>query len=220
MKTLAVIPAFNEAGRIGTTVRGARRHLTDVIVVDDGSADATADEARLAGAVVLRHPANLGKGAALKTGFAYALQSGVDAVLTLDADGQHDPDDIPRFLSAGAGVDILVGARTRDRAGMPPLRRLTNRGMSWLISRLVGAPLKDTQSGYRLVRCRALRELDLRTSNYDLETEILVRAARAGFTVRELDIAAIYPPDHASHIHPLRDTLRFLRLYAMLCAGR
>ena len=147
---LALIPAFNEAERVAGVVRGAGAHLP-VLVVDDGSTDDTAARAKGAGAVVLRQNPNQGKGAALRVGFRWALDEGHEAVLTLDADGQHDPAEIPKFLHAYADCrpDLIIGAR--DFRHIPPVRRVANtlgrRSFSWAL----GQPVRDNQSGYRLI---------------------------------------------------------------------
>lgn len=154
-KRLALVPALDEAPRVGAVVEGARRHLP-VIVVDDGSLDGTADEARAAGAEVLRHPEPRGKGEALRTGFRHALDRGVEAVITLDGDGQHDPAEVPEFLEAwrATGADLVIGAR--DFRSMPPTRRVANilgrRVLRWA----TGVDVPDNRSGYRLVSRRLM----------------------------------------------------------------
>ena len=152
---LALIPAWNEAPRIGPVLQGVLAHLP-VLVVDDGSTDETASVAEAAGAKVVRHAYNQGKGAALKTGFAWALERGYGAVLTLDADGQHDPADIPKFLEAHArGAGELIIGRRNFRV-MPFPRPVTTPLGTWLLSRALGQPIYDNQSGYRLYTRRLL----------------------------------------------------------------
>ena len=212
---LALIPAYNEAAHISEVVRRSLRHLRSVLVGDDGSTDATADRARAAGALVVRHPANRGKGAALATGFEEARRRGFEWVLTLDGDGQHDPGHIPTFLRAAAetGADVVVGTRKADHAAMPIIRRCTNAITSTVISRLTHQTLTDTQSGYRLIRVSAWRAAAPATHSYDTESEFLIAACRRGYRAVEIPIATIYGTQQSS-IHPLVDTLRFIRLAA------
>ncbi len=153
---VALIPGYNEGPRIGEVVRAAAAHLP-VLVVDDGSRDDTAAQARAAGASVIEQKPNQGKGAALRAGFRRALADGAEAVLTLDADGQHDPAEIPTFLSAWAAEprpDLVIGRR--NFRAMPPIRRLSNVLGGWAISWAVGRPIPDNQSGYRLVSRRIM----------------------------------------------------------------
>ena len=210
-QAVVLIPAWNEAGRIGPVVRAARRHLP-VLVVDDGSADATAQSAEAAGAIVLRHDRNQGKGGALRSGFAWALGRGHEAVVTLDADGQHDPDEIPRFLRAwsGEGGDLLIGRR--DFSRMPFPRGWINPFGSWLLSLALRHPIPDNQSGYRLYARRLLEVLDLSSHGFEFEVEAIVQAVCLGFQVRWVDIRTIYSTGKVSYFHPVKDTLRFLRM--------
>ncbi len=183
-----------------------------VLVVDDGSSDDTAQQAEQAGAQVTRHERNRGKGAALQTGFAWALAHGDEAVLTLDADGQHDPHEIPAFLAAferGEG-DLIIGRRTFSR--MPTVRAWANATGSRLLSLAFGYPILDNQSGYRLHSRRLLENVDLRhTARFDAEVEILVQAVVKGFRIGWVPIRTIYA-DEVSHINPVLDTVRFLRV--------
>lgn len=213
MKVCALIPAFNEGARVGRVVEGARRKGVPAVVVDDGSSDDTAEAARRAGATVLRHEENRGKGEALKTGFTAAIEQGWGAVITMDGDGQHDPEEIPRFIDHAErrASDVVIGCRMGDVASMPFLRWWTNEMTSAVISRLAHTRIKDSQSGYRLIRTRVLRSLDLVSEKYDLESEILVRAARQGFRISEVPVRTIYEGSPSS-INPGLDTLRFIRL--------
>lgn len=213
LKTCAIVPAFMEAQAIADVVRRIRRHVPDVIVVDDGSADRTAAEAAAAGATVLRHEHNRGKGMALNTGFEYALNNGFELIITLDADGQHDPDDIPRFLEAQArdNCPVLVGSRMADTAAMPVIRRLTNRCMSWCLSREMGQFVPDTQCGYRLYRREVLPYAMAESSRFAAESEVLLRLAARGIRISAVPIATIYGGEQ-SKIRPIRDTFRFLAM--------
>jgi len=213
IRFFAVIPAKDAAATIGPVVRGLLAVLpeTPVLVVDDGSSDATGDRAREAGATVIRHATNQGKGAALQTGFDEAVRRGAEAVLALDADGQHDPAAAPGLVAALAGADVVVGSRNHDRTGMPWLRRKTNDVTSWWVSRLAGASIEDSQSGYRAIGAAVLRVVRPESRRFDYESEFLIGAARAGFRIGSAPVPTLYNAP-GSHIHPLRDTVRFIRL--------
>lgn len=212
---VALIPCYREAARIGDVVRRARPHVDAVVVVDDGSPDATAEEARRAGAVVLRHERNQGKGAAIRTAIAHAQQQGFDLLVFLDGDGQHDPSEIPKFVEAqrASGAAIVVGNRMGDVSRMPLIRKWTNQFTSWLISRLAGQPIPDCQCGYRLLHRSVLTDLRFETRNFDTEPEMLIQAGRRGHRIGSVRVATIYEgQEKQSKIRPGRDTIRFLKL--------
>ncbi len=213
MRTLAIIPCFNEENAIAQVVRGCMEHVDAVLVVDDGSRDATSGRAREAGAVVMRMDPNHGKGVALNAGYDYAVRGGFDAVVTLDGDMQHNPAEIPKFIEAAKpdGVAIVLGCRMMDVTTMPRIRRFTNRTTSRLVSRLSGQEVRDSQTGYRLIKRAVLESVRCTTRNYDAESELLIKAGRKGFRVVEVPIATIYHGGKSS-INPLWDTLRFIRL--------
>ncbi|HYJ33065.1 MAG TPA: glycosyltransferase family 2 protein [Candidatus Binatia bacterium] len=212
MRVCAVIPARDAAGTVGPVVRGLKTTLPEatILVVDDGSCDETGARAREAGAEVIRHTLNQGKGAALQTGFDEAVRRGADAVLALDADGQHDPAWAPRLLAGLAGADLVVGSRLQSREGMPWLRRVTNDVTSWWVSRLARTPIEDSQSGYRAIRAPVLRRVRPEARRFEYESEFLVAAARAGFRIAAVGIPTLYNAP-GSHIRPVRDTVRFVR---------
>jgi glycosyltransferase involved in cell wall biosynthesis len=208
---VALIPAHNEAPRIGPVIEGAARHLP-VLVVDDGSADATAAVAEAAGAQVIRQPGNLGKGEALRAGFRRALGDGAAAVVTLDADGQHDPAEIPAFLAARerTGARLVIGVREfRD---MPPARRLANLLGKQVLRWATGREIRDNQSGYRLVD-RALMEamLESEEPGFGFEVEMIVECVRRRWDIEWVPIRTIYG-DEKSHIHPITHLGRFLTM--------
>lgn len=215
MKVCTIIPAFNEERFVADVLRGVRAAGLEAIVVDDCSTDATGQRAMAEGAEVIRHPINRGKGAALATGFARAKERGFDAAVTLDADGQHDPAEIPLFLEAArrTGADIVVGSRflRQGAKDMPAVRKLTNRFMSGVLSRLAHKRLTDTQCGYRLIKITAWEALGISCERFDAESEMLVRACRMGMHVVEVPIRTIYGEEKSS-MRPVRDTLRWLRL--------
>jgi len=211
---LAVIPAHDEAPRIAAVVSSAARHLP-VLVVDDGSRDETATVAEAAGARVLRQTPNQGKGAALRAGFREALAEGAEAVITLDADGQHDPAELPgflvaaaRFATAGAPAELIVGRR--DFRHMPPIRRLSNGLGTLALSAAVGRWIDDNQSGYRWVGRRLMRAtLDSTESGFGFEVEMIAICLREGWRIEWLPIRTIYG-DERSHIRPVRHLREFL----------
>jgi len=212
MKICVIIPAFNESKEISGLVKEIKERNLEVLVVDDGSTDATAQIAQSAGAVVLKNPVNEGKGACLRKGFKYALENNFDAVITMDGDGQHLPEDLPVFRRLGDDPqsDIVVGNRMLKTRDMPFIRFITNRFMSWMISVLSKQKIPDTQCGYRLIKRQVLEKIELKTSNFEIETEILLNASKMGFKIYSVPIKTIYRGGK-SQINPLLDTLRFLR---------
>jgi glycosyltransferase involved in cell wall biosynthesis len=211
MKLMAVIPALNAERTIARVVAESRRHIEPVLVVDDGCSDATGEAARAAGAVVLRHGFNRGKGAALKTGFAWALERGFDAVITLDADGQHLAGEIPKFIDAyrETNADLIIGGRAHLFQHMLPRRRNANRFSAWAIARLSGAAITDSQSGFRVYSSHLLRTLPLRANGFDMESEAIVAAGRRGLRIETIEIDLGFVDGVAtSHYKPLKDTLR------------
>lgn len=187
------IPAYNAAAHVGQVVAGALRSGLPVLVIDDGSTDETATAAEQAGAQVLRHQANRGKGAALQTGFAFADRNGAEAVLTLDADGQHDPDEIASLAAAWkqAPGSLVLGVRSFDPALMPRRSRIGNRISTFFISRFARRHHSDTQTGFRIYP-RRLFTLPLRTSRFDTETELLLWASKLHVPLIEVPIQTIY----------------------------
>jgi glycosyltransferase involved in cell wall biosynthesis len=210
---MAVIPARDAEATIGSVVRGLKHAVPEllVLVVDDGSQDATGARARDAGADVIRHDVNRGKGAALQTGFDEAMRRHVPRVLTLDADGQHDPVYARSLLEGLERSDIVIGSRDRDRTGMPWLRRATNSFMTWIVSHMAGRQIEDTQSGFRAIRAEVLAAVRPRSSRFDYESEFLIGAGRKGFSIGAVPVPTLYNAP-GSHIDPFRDTLRFIRL--------
>ncbi len=209
-KICVVIPAYREAGRLGAVVRAVCAQGLVVVVVDDGSPDATAAEAAAAGAQVLRHAANRGKGAALHTAYAWARTHGYDAVVTMDGDGQHDPTDIPALLAAAhaTGAAVVVGNRMADTAAMPLVRRLTNRFMSWLLGLVMHQRVPDTQCGFRYYRLDVLPATPPPAARFAAESEILLDLAECGARLASAPVRTIYR-DEKSKINPVVDTLRF-----------
>lgn len=210
-RIVAIIPALNAERTVPRVIEQARQHIEPVVVIDDGSTDRTGDVARAAGAIVLRHEVNRGKGAALKTGFAWARQNGNDGVITLDADGQHLPSEIPKFLRErmAGGEDLIIGGRSHLFAQMLPRRRNANRFSAWCIAKCSGVPITDSQSGFRFYSARLIDGIDLRTDGFDMESEVIVRAGRRGFRIVTIPIELGFVDGlSTSHYKPLKDTLR------------
>lgn len=210
-KIIALIPAYNEAERIASVILEAKKYLP-VWVVDDGSVDQTAEIARAAGARVITQKPNQGKGMALLTGFRHALEEGVDALITLDADGQHLPHEMERFLSkyAETHADLIIGER--DFSKMPIVRRISNSIGRAMFSWAIRSPVSDNQSGYRLVSSRLMQSmLHSREKGFELEVEMLVVCAENNFRLEWVPISTIYAGE-SSHIKPLRHTYHFFRI--------
>ena len=210
MRTCALIPAFNEAPYIANVVKGAQPHVEQVVVIDDGSGDGTAQVAQAAGATCLRSETNCGKASALRTGIAFACAQDFTHVITLDGDGQHLPEDIPVLLRVAeqTGADLVIGARSFDRALMPRARYYSNTIGSRLASALVGCEIRDSQSGFRLFRLDKLRETKLRSRCYELEMEVLIKMARSGCTIAHAPVHMVYDNGQArSKMKPVRDTV-------------
>lgn len=206
-----MIPAYNEESRIEPVIRSTSHYLP-VLVVDDGSRDGTAGVAEAAGAMVLSLNPNQGKGAALRAGFRKALEDGFDAVATLDADGQHDPAEIPKFLQAyeEQRADLVIGKR--NFKDMPPIRRLANTLGETTFSWAIGQPVPDNQSGYRLLSRQLMLALAEGTEpGFEFELEMIVICVRNGYTMAWVPIRTIYAGE-SSHIDPVHHLTNFLRV--------
>ncbi len=211
---MILVPAYNADSTIAELIKEVLRFVDkdDIVVVDDGSTDQTFEVAKRFDVVVLRHQKNEGKGEALKTGFRYALQKGYPALITMDADLQHDPRSIIEFVrNSENSSGIIVGTREINLKIMPFARWLTNNLTSAIVSILSGGSIRDSQSGYRLISTEVLKSIKLRSKKYDLESEILVKAKRKGFKIDRIPIKTIYEGEK-SFINPLIDTGRFIRL--------
>jgi glycosyltransferase involved in cell wall biosynthesis len=209
----AVIPAYQEEKHIGDVVRRTRQQLDHVLVVDDGSNDDTATRAREAGAEVIVHPKNRGKGESIKTGLRHWLDRQITWVVILDADGQHRPEEIDRFIYAAMSdrASLVLGNRMNNISSMPLVRRLVNRYMSNTISRVCGQHIPDTQCGFRMLHRQLIPDVLGGANRFDYETEMLIVASRKGFRIQSVPITTVYS-DEVSSIHPVRDTLRFFKL--------
>ena len=217
--TCALLPALNEARHLPEVLRGVAPHVAGILVVDDGSGDGTGDLARAAGAEVIRHPVPRGKGQSLREGLDWIFARDFQGALCLDADGQHAPGEIPLFLAAAPRHDLLVGNRMAERKNMPWLRWQTNRFTSHVLEKLSGARVPDTQCGFRWIRRECWKALNIESSNFEFEGEMIVAAGRGGFRVGNVPISTIYG-DEVSKIRPVRDTVRFFRMVRRLHRNR
>ena len=221
MKCAAVIPCLNEGVGVAALVMAARRYLPCVIVVDDGSTDDTAALAKAAGATVVRHERNRGKGASLRTGLSLAMAQGFEWTVTLDGDGQHAPEDLPVFLRGAeeTGALLVIGNRMNDARAMPWLRRQVNRWMSRKLSQCVGRSLPDTQCGFRLVHLQTWASLPLKTDHFEIESEMLMAFLAAAHPVAFAPVRVVRRR-RSSHIHPVTDTLRWWKWWlAFRCSS-
>ncbi len=214
MKLVCVSPAFNEERTVADVVKTALKYVDEVVVVDDGSTDSTREKASKAGAIVIRHPRNLGKGAALRTGFKVALKRGADIIVSLDADGQHDPDEIPKLLTTlkEGDFDIVIGSRfLGDISNMPALRVLSNTITSKILNLFFKIPVTDSQSGYRVFKRKVLESIHFSEPRFAAETEMLIDANKKGFKIGEVQIKTLYGQEK-SKIRNFEDTVRWIKL--------
>lgn len=211
----AIIPAYNAGNHLAAVIDRVAgfvpRHR--IVVVDDGSTDDTRSVAEQSGVVVVVHPENRGKGAAIRSGIARSQELGVALAVLLDADGQHSPDEIPAFVlrQRETNADVVVGNRLENADNMPWLRKATNYVTSAVVSVLAGRRVPDSQNGYRLIRLSHFKKFPLTTSRYEIESEMIIRAGRAGGRFASVPIRTIYAGE-ASFINPFVDTMRFLRM--------
>jgi glycosyltransferase involved in cell wall biosynthesis len=206
-----VVPAYNAARRVAGVIDGLRAALPGalVIAVDDGSTDDTRDVLERRSDALVAHPRNFGKGRALRAGFDVALSRGASRIVTIDADGQHEPAAAPRLVAALDHADVVLGTRPRRGSAMPAHRRMSNAFSSACVSLAAGCRIPDSQTGYRAFRAEALRAVEAYGDRYEYETDLLIRLARRGFRVAAVEVPTIYGSE--SHFDPLRDTARIAR---------
>ncbi len=219
-KIAILIPAYNEEINIEKVISGCIKYKKDIVIINDGSTDGTANTVKAVPdpgsprIILLEHEINRGKGQALITGFEYIVKNNYSGVITLDADGQHDVNEIADFLKtvADEDPDLIVGDRLGKTKGMPLVRLLTNVFTSWVISKIAGRRISDVQSGYRYISSKALRTIKLETKNFDTEPEILIRASWYGYSIKNIPIKTIYHENTVSHVNPITDTIKFFKL--------
>ena len=215
MKICIIIPVHNEAKTIGYLVENLRKKGYDIVVIDDGSSDKSSTIAEEKGAVVFRNDSKEGKALSLQKGFQYALKHNYTGVITMDGDGQHEPDDIETFVSVvkESPQVIVAGNRMADTKGMPLIRLLINRFMSLLISMICRQKIPDSQCGYRYISCDILRNIKPVCRDFEIESEVLIKASKKGYRILSAPIRTIYSNEE-SKINPFRDTIRFFRYLA------
>lgn len=208
-----VIPAFREGSEIARVVKEVKAFIPTVIVVDDCSPDDTSAQATAAGAIVIRHEINRGKGAAIKSGFRKLAELGYTYGITIDGDGQHDPEQLTDFVQEiqKSHAALIIGNRFVDTKGMPFVRWLVNSTMSWLISKICRQAIPDTQCGYRAMAVINPAILKAQSDHYDYETEVLILTAREKGVITSVPVKTIYRGE-TSKIRPVRDTIRFFKL--------
>jgi len=213
MKTWVIIPAYNEEKAIKVILQELKTKGLPVLVIDDGSSDNTYAEAKKWADVVIRSKKNFGKGMSLRKGISYLLENeDFDSIITMDADGQHSLSDLDKFFREfKEGADFVIGNRIDNPLGMPWARIITNKFMSWFISKISGQKIPDTQCGFRLIRREVLEKIIITTKKFEIESEILIKAVRLGFSIKSIPIRSIYFRNPQSKIRPFIDTARFIR---------
>ena len=193
--TYIIIPAYNEEKHVAGTIKKTKKFSKNIIVVDDGSADSTAKNAETTGVTVLKHAINLGKGAALKTGAEYALKKRAKNLIFMDADGQHRPEDIPRFINALKGKEIVFGSRGLSKK-MPFVLKFGNKAINTISSFLFGITLRDTQSGYRAMTAAAYKKIRWQSNSYSVESEMVALVGKKRLRYKEITIQTIYSDNY------------------------
>ncbi|HOK55838.1 MAG TPA: glycosyltransferase family 2 protein [bacterium] len=215
---LVIIPAYNEEKAIGKILKELKKYFKNILVIDDGSIDRTKEIVQKEKVLLISHITNKGKGEALKTGFKYAIEKNFPAVITMDGDGQHLPEETLKFVEEyrkKTKIGILIGKRSIFSQSMPLIRRITNLSMSFLISILSFQWIPDTQCGFRLIKTDTLKKIKLYTSHFETESEILIKAGCKGIRIKSLPIKTIYRKEK-SKIRPIRDTVRFFKMFFLI----
>lgn len=213
MQVWVLIPAYNEGDSLATILEELKEKRLPVLVVDDGSTDNTSYIAWKKRVSLIRNRYNYGKGISLRRGIKYLLKNKeFDYLITMDGDGQHSPADIDKFLEeVKKGESFVVGNRMSNPEGMPAIRVFTNRIMSWLISKIAKQKIPDSQCGFRLIKREVLESIDIETDKYQIESEIIIKAAQKGFSIKSIPVKSIYYKSSRSKINPIVDTLRFIK---------
>ena len=217
MNIIVLIPAYNAARTLPELLERSRQAgvvaPSDILVINDGSSDTTRAIAKHNGVGLIDHLENKGKGAALQTGFDYALSKGYDAVITMDADLQHKPEDLPRFIQLASlqQYDVIIGSRLHNKKGMPLHRILSNTLTTFFVKMRTGVNITDSQSGFRFIKRQVLKEVRLLSNGFEAETEFLIKAAAFGFSFGSLPIDTIYAGEK-SHMTHIQTTINFIKV--------
>lgn len=210
---MAIIPAYNEEKNIGEVIRKCKKYIDQIIVVDDGSRDNTSQIAKEMDVITLVNEKNMGKTDTLRRGFNKGIEKGGKIFLLIDGDGQHNPDEIPLFLEKiQAGFDLVIGARKFDKKIMPIIRIFANTISSYLVSLVCGMRIEDSQSGYRAVRREILEKINLTSNRFQVDTEMIIKAAKYGFRICSVPIDTIYHSEAKSKINQIVDPIKFVLL--------
>lgn len=216
-RVICIIPAYNEEKNIGKVIQKCQKYVLRIIVVDDGSNDNTLQVAQSMNVITVQNKQNKGKTEALKKGFNRALEEKAEILLMMDGDGQHNPEEIPCFLGKiQEGYDLVIGARKFDKQVMPAIRILANSISSFLVSLICGIRIDDSQSGYRAVRRKVIENFSLTSNRFQVDTEMIIKAAKCGFKIGFVPIKTIYHPEAKSKVHQIIDPLKFVALIIKL----
>lgn len=218
MKLCVILPSYNEESNIKELIQNIKnKNINDIIVIDDGSSDNTANIAESLQVLLIRHKFNKGKGKCIEEGLNLARQRNFDIAVLMDADGQHTPEDLVKIIkfSKNSSASLILGDRMKDPRNMPRIRRSINKIMSWFISKIVGQNIPDSQCGLRLLKKDFIKNLKIESSNYEVESEIIVKAAKLGCRIESVPIQTVYK-NEISRINPIVDTLRFIKFVIKL----
>ncbi|MBS3166761.1 glycosyltransferase family 2 protein [Candidatus Woesearchaeota archaeon] len=212
MKTIAIIPAYNEEKHIKKVILNVRKYVDCVLAINDGSKDKTIKEIKKTKCEFIDFKENKGKGNAMKAGIEYAISNKFDVLVFIDADGQHDASEIPKLISEiKKGYDIIIGRRKKRHSSMPLIRRVSNFIASSLVSLVIRQDIRDVQSGYRAISVSKLKGLKFVSQRYDIEAEMLIKLARNKAKIKEVIVKTIYA-DETSTVHLIKDTYQFFRM--------
>ena len=218
---VAIIPSYNEEKNIKKVIKNCKKYVHKIIVIDDGSTDNTFQVIQNMDVITIRNIENRGKTEAIKRGFKRGVKEGAYIFVLLDADGQHDPAEIPIFLKKiRDGFDLIIGARKFERKKMPLLRILANSISSYLVSQICGIKIRDSQSGYRVLRKEIVEKITLTSNRFQVDTEMLIKAARCGFKIGFVPIETIYHYEAKSKVNQIIDPLKFVILLIKLVFWR
>ncbi|MCF7886924.1 MAG: glycosyltransferase family 2 protein [Candidatus Omnitrophica bacterium] len=221
MRIWAIIPAYNEADDLAKFLVKIKKKNLSILVVDDGSADNTYQVAKKYSDIVIKNQKNFGKGLSLRKGIDHLVDNKYfDYLITMDADGQHSPDDLDQFVDeAKQGSLFVIGNRMENPENMPKTRIVTNCFMSWLISKIVKQDIPDTQCGYRLIKREVIENLTIKTKKFEIESEMLINTSKLGYPIKSIPIKSIYHKNVSSKIKPISDSFRFIKFILKLKDG-